>query len=116
MTTQTCIKCEKPYDAYWRGVIMPKRCRRCEYRYGEKAQEKARRSQRSLENAERRQTVNIRPKHVLGEAGTETWFHTQQVAFEQHMLRLGYPKTGPKPSETHSAAGDRPVAGLGARF
>ena len=63
-----------------------------------------------------RKSSDIRPKHVLGEAGSEVWFHSQQYAFERHMERLGIPKTGTRSSDSHSAAGERPLVGLGGRF
>ena len=83
----------------------------------EKAREKARRlaAQGGLP-PDARKSSDIRPKHVLGEAGSEVWYHSQQYAFERHMERLGIPKTGTRSSDSHSAAGERPLVGLGGRF
>lgn len=103
--TKTCVKCRQPYIAYWRGIDMPTRCRRCEYRYSDEARRRARKARETApSHAARDASKTIRPKHVLGEHGTETWFATQQVAFAAHMEKLGFPKTGPR-SAVHTASG-----------
>ena len=115
--TKTCVKCRQPFLAYWRGVDMPARCRPCEYRYSHDAGRRIRKGRETTPSqAAREASKTVRPKHVLGEHFTETWFHTQQSAFATLMEKLGIPKTGPKPNDAHSAAGDRPSVGLGARF